>query len=568
MDGVSYCGARTVTYVGLSSPQHTTLDETIVDFDTVDTFTIDGPLDAHWGHYAVAFGVTLDLYPDFTRQEFSFSLEIVPDCASETISQASAITFAHHYQNFAAISIDFAGVFSFDLEGAYDYYCGALEFHLDPTGIPAAQDYFVYDGATVLTLAPTTSHASGIYSHTLRARIVAYPSAFLDVPITVHILSCTVTGHYAHTLDGLELTPARSNTVTDYNYIIQEVSDEMIVTFTFDDIDTAENDGCQVIYTQEYALFVDGVDVSSSLPAWISSFNPSVGELKVNTDDVTLADAEFTIVIRSAFVGELIRDADTEFQINLRLVVNSCKLTNLTAVSISDMAFTIAQLSVPTIQQFDQIISSVDGCGDFDYTITGDHPYDLVSLDPVSRTIEIWTDNGLHSWTDATSTEGAVYTLSISAALQNFPTVASVSMSFQVKVSSDCFQTLLYNHETTQAQSSYYMKGFPAATEVLVESKDTASSYGSGDGFSLCGVRSYSIAQVLESYTVSDETLQVTDFREVTLSSGRTDSIYTLPVSGTSVKLEVFDDSSPRWSDINVRHVITVTTSLDDYPQV
>ena len=198
-----------MTFVSLSSLEHSTPDATIVDFDTVDTFTIDGPLDTHWGHYTVTFGVTLDLYPDFIRQDFSFSFEIVPDCASDIISQASPITFAEHYQNFAAISVDFAGLFSFELEGAYNDYCGALEFHLDPSGVPAVQDYFVYDGSTILTLAPTTSHAAGSYSHILQAKIDAYPSVFLDAPITVDILSCTVTGHYADTLNELVIAPAR-----------------------------------------------------------------------------------------------------------------------------------------------------------------------------------------------------------------------------------------------------------------------------------------------------------------------------------------------------------------------
>ena len=129
------------------------------------------------------------------------------------------------------------------------------------------------------------------------------------------------------------------------------------------------------------------------------------------------------------------------------MIADPCLLTSITAVPISDMVFTIALLSVPTIQDFDQFTSLVEGCGDFDYTITGNHPSDLVSLDPVSRSIEVWTDNGLHSWTDATSTDGAVYTLSLNAALQNYPTITSVGMSFEVKVGSVCFQTILYNRD-------------------------------------------------------------------------------------------------------------------------
>lgn len=241
---MSYCGVRTYSYVSLSSVEHASPDESIIDFDTIDTFTIDGPLDSHWGHYTVTFGVTLDLYPDFTRQDFTFSLEIVPDCASDTITQAGAIEFAEHYQNFASINLDFSGFFSFSLEGSYNSYCGAIEFILDPSGSPAAQTYLVYDGATALTFAPTFSHAAGSFTHTLRVRVDAYPSVFLDVPFTVDILSCTVTGHYADTFDSEAIDPARTDVIIDYNYIIRTESEEAVFSFTFDDIVTDENDGC------------------------------------------------------------------------------------------------------------------------------------------------------------------------------------------------------------------------------------------------------------------------------------------------------------------------------------
>lgn len=188
---------------------------------------------------------------------------------------------------------------------------------------------------------------------------------------------------------------------------------------------------------------MDDVDVSNSLPAWVSSFDPSVGELRVETSDLTWANSVFTVTIKSAFVNELVRDSDTFIQINLLLVANPCLLTSLTAPTITDMEFTIAYQSVPTIQEFDQVASSVEDCGEYDFTLTGDQPSDVVSLDPVSRTIEVWTEDGLHSWSDSASTDGAVYTLTITAALIDYDTIPSVSTTFQVTISSECFDTIL-----------------------------------------------------------------------------------------------------------------------------
>ena len=154
----------------------------------------------------------------------------------------------------------------------------------------------------------------------MRVKTDGDPFIYLDVPFTVDILSCTITGHYADTFDSVAIEPARTDMITEVNYIITAASTEAVFYFAFDDIVTAENNGCQTVYTQEYTLFVDDVDVTNTLPTWVSTFDPSVGELGIETTDEALNNRVFTVTIKSAFVNELIREADSFIQIDLRLI--------------------------------------------------------------------------------------------------------------------------------------------------------------------------------------------------------------------------------------------------------
>ena len=79
-----FCGPMTYQHVSLTSPEFGSPDQ-VASFDGTDTYTFDGQLDSQWGNYVVTFGVTLDDYPDFVRQDFSFDVEIVPDCNSAIV---------------------------------------------------------------------------------------------------------------------------------------------------------------------------------------------------------------------------------------------------------------------------------------------------------------------------------------------------------------------------------------------------------------------------------------------------------------------------------------------------
>jgi len=47
--------------------------------------------------------------------------------------------------------------------------------------------------------------------------------------------------------------------------------------FTFTDFVTIQGNNCESAYTKTYSLYLDGIDVSYSLPSWISNFDSSPG---------------------------------------------------------------------------------------------------------------------------------------------------------------------------------------------------------------------------------------------------------------------------------------------------
>ena len=52
------------------------------------------------------------------------------------------------------------------MHGDYSNYCGPLSYVFDASG--PAQTYLKYDGGTLLTFAPLSTHAADVYSHNLR----------------------------------------------------------------------------------------------------------------------------------------------------------------------------------------------------------------------------------------------------------------------------------------------------------------------------------------------------------------------------------------------------------------
>ena len=86
-------------------------------------------------------------------QTFTYEVEIVPDCDSAVVEQLETFSFPRIVKGHID-TVDFTNFYTFDTEGAYDSFCGGLEYILDPSGTPSPQTYLVYDGAFLLTLAP------------------------------------------------------------------------------------------------------------------------------------------------------------------------------------------------------------------------------------------------------------------------------------------------------------------------------------------------------------------------------------------------------------------------------
>ena len=132
-DGITYCGSRTFTYISVTSDDYALIDDSWLIFNADDTFSVQSSLDSQWGLYTVTYGVELDIYPDFVMQELTFDVEIVPDCLNSVFSMIQPITFDPIYRNLVD-SLDVTGHITFDLEGAYESFCGGLEYELDPSG--------------------------------------------------------------------------------------------------------------------------------------------------------------------------------------------------------------------------------------------------------------------------------------------------------------------------------------------------------------------------------------------------------------------------------------------------
>ena len=93
----------------------------------------------------MSFGVTLDLYPDFVRQDLSYNLEIVPDCATSLISDSGSLIQFSPLETGLTSEVSFNGFYSHEYAGLYSDYCGPLEYVLDPAGL--AQSYLTLEPA-------------------------------------------------------------------------------------------------------------------------------------------------------------------------------------------------------------------------------------------------------------------------------------------------------------------------------------------------------------------------------------------------------------------------------------
>ena len=184
------------------------------------------------------------------------------------------------------------------MEEAYDNFCGSLEYILDPTG--TAQTYLTYDGTTLLTLAPDETDPTGVLGHTLRARLVEYPTVYHDEPFTVEVKACDITAFYADSVDSVTILPVRESTTIGVTNFVIGSDPEITHTFTFSDFDVAQNDGCELLYPLKYKLFFEGVDISQSLPDWVSAFDPALPSVTISFVDTT-ALGSFTLSVK----GEL-----------------------------------------------------------------------------------------------------------------------------------------------------------------------------------------------------------------------------------------------------------------------
>lgn len=71
-----------------------------------------------------------------------------------------------------------------------------------------------------LKLHPETGHPSGVQNHILRVKLRDYPSAVLDVPFTVDLISCDVTGFYADTIESIVISPSRQTGYLSAEYAL------------------------------------------------------------------------------------------------------------------------------------------------------------------------------------------------------------------------------------------------------------------------------------------------------------------------------------------------------------
>lgn len=122
----------------------------------------------------------------------------------------------------------------------------------------------------------------------------------------------------------------------------------MTFDFTFSDYDVAQSDGCEAAYSIEYSLFVSSVDVTQSLPAWVTAFDPALPSVTVEFFDLgALGTYSFTVK------GELQLNptpqvSATQIDFTFDVVADPCIFTDVTEPTITDMEFTIKKDALAT----------------------------------------------------------------------------------------------------------------------------------------------------------------------------------------------------------------------------
>ena len=92
-----------------------------------------------------------------------------------------------------------------------------------------------------------------------------------------------------------------------------------------------------------------GVDVSSNLPHWITSFNPKTPEFGIFSLDLK-DEGIYALTVKSVLLmNPTDRMAETQIEFNIKVIVDPCLLTTLKAAPIENMEFKIKSGMVPII---------------------------------------------------------------------------------------------------------------------------------------------------------------------------------------------------------------------------
>ena len=99
---------------------------------------------------------------------------------------------------------------------------------------------------------------------------------------------------------------------------------EQTFKFTFDDFKVTQNTDCAKTYVQQYSLYLAGVDVSASLPNWITNFNSEIPEFSIYSLKPT-DEGIFTITVKAVLLmNPTQRVAETQIDFKFELIVDPC----------------------------------------------------------------------------------------------------------------------------------------------------------------------------------------------------------------------------------------------------
>lgn len=111
---------------------------------------------------------------------------------------------------------------------------------------------------------------------------------------------------------------------------------EVVFTFSFEAMTTVQNDGCEAVYSQRYSVEVNDVDVTNSLPSFITSFDPQNPTLAIQSGS-NADEGVKTIVIRSyILLNPTDRVSDTYITLSLEIISNPCTNTVIYPESVDE----------------------------------------------------------------------------------------------------------------------------------------------------------------------------------------------------------------------------------------